>query len=51
MKILMYKWKAYNHEDLKQNLIGRGHEVTEITGELKTFEADEAFEEKLIKNN
>ena len=49
MKILMYKWKAYNHEDLKQNLIGRGHEVTEITGELKTFEADEAFEEKLIK--
>lgn len=49
MKILMYKWKAYNHEDFKNNLIKRGHEVAEITGELKTFEADEDFENKLLK--
>ncbi len=44
MKIIMYKWKAYNHFDLKRSLQQRGHIVDEISGELASFQADEQFE-------
>ena len=46
MKIVMYKWKAYNHFDLKQSLEKRGHTVDEVSGELASFEADEEFEKE-----
>ncbi|MGN0378889.1 MAG: glycosyltransferase [Butyrivibrio sp.] len=49
MKILIYKWKAYNHYDLVQNLLRRGHNVDEIEGELLNFEEDPYFERKLRK--
>lgn len=49
MKILMYKWRAYNHYDLKNNLEKRGHMVDEIEGELVNYEDDPHFERKLHK--
>lgn len=47
MKILAYRWKAYNHRDIMNCLARRGHHIDEIKGELASFEADEAFEERL----
>ena len=47
MKILMYRWKAYNQFDIVQNLEKRGHIVDEITGEMANFEEDEYFRQKL----
>lgn len=47
MKILMYRWKAYNQQDIVDNLEARGHEVDEITGELLNFEYDERFVNRL----
>ncbi len=43
MKILTYKWKAYNQADIVNNLIKRGHSVEEIQGAMCNFETDEAF--------
>lgn len=47
MKILMYRWKAYNQFDILENLAKRGHIVDEITGEMANFEDDEYFLRKL----
>lgn len=47
MRILIYRWKAYNQFDLVQNLEKRGHIVDEITGEMENFEEDNFFLEKL----
>lgn len=47
MKILTYKWKAYNHRDIVNCFEQRGHKVDEIRGELASFEADAEFEERL----
>ena len=47
MKILTYRWKAYNHRDIINCLEGRGHIIDEISGELESFEADAEFEERL----
>lgn len=46
MKILTYRWKAYNQKDIVDNLIKRGHIVEEITGEMCNFDNDEEFREK-----
>lgn len=43
MRILFYRWKAYNQFDLIQNLEQRGHIVDEITGEMANYESDEPF--------
>ena len=52
MKILTYKWKAYNQLDIVNNLIKRGHTVDEIRGEMCNFETDtifmKTFEDKII---
>ncbi|MCM1307121.1 MAG: DUF3880 domain-containing protein [Butyrivibrio sp.] len=47
MKILAYRWKAYNHRDIIGCLEDRGHNINEISGELASFEADAGFEERL----
>lgn len=47
MRILAYRWKAYNHRDIVNCLAGRGHQVDEISGELASFEADAGFEKRL----
>lgn len=49
MKIIMYKWKAYNHYDLKRSLEKRGHQVDEISGEMANFEEDEDFTKRFEK--
>lgn len=49
MKILTYRWKAYNHRDIMNCLEGRGHHTDEIKGELASFEADAGFEKRLEK--
>lgn len=43
MRILMYRWKAYNQFDIIQNLEKRGHIVDEIEGEMANFEEDDYF--------
>lgn len=47
MKILMYRWKAYNQFDLLAELARRGHQVEEITGEMANFEDDSEFIAKM----
>lgn len=49
MKILTYRWKAYNHRDIMNCLEGRGHHIDEIRGELASFEADVYFEKRLAE--
>ena len=49
MKILMYRWKAYNQQDIVDNLIKRGHEVAEIFGEMSNFDTDFIFYNKFVK--
>ena len=43
MKILLYRWKAYNQFDIIRNLEKRGHVVEDIMGEMLNFEVDDAF--------
>lgn len=43
MKILLYRWKAYNQFDIIRNLEKRGHVVEDIMGEMSNFEVDDAF--------
>ena len=47
MRILMYRWKAYNQQDIIENLKLRGHEVEEIFGEMVNYDADMDFLERL----
>lgn len=47
MKILMYRWKAYNQQDIVNILEARGHEVEIIRGEMASFEYDPGFESKI----
>ena len=49
MKILMYRWKAYNQQDIIDNLIKRGHEVDELFGEMSNFDTDFIFYNKFIR--
>lgn len=49
MKILMYRWKAYNQQDIIDNLIKRGHEVDELFGEMSNFDTDFIFYNKFVK--
>ncbi len=46
MKILMYRWKAYNQQDIVENLQARGHMVEEIKGDMCNFDDDPAFIKK-----
>lgn len=43
MRILIYRWKAYNQFDIIRNLEMRGHEVDDIMGEMANFEWDDNF--------
>lgn len=43
MRILTYKWKAYNQLDIVNNLIKRGHTVEEMQGAMCNFETDADF--------
>ncbi len=47
MKILMYRWKAYNYKDIKHTFEVLGHEVEEVYQDLLNYDVDEEFAEKL----
>lgn len=41
MKILLYKWGAYNMHDLEENLLLKGHDVDSFTYLFENFEVSE----------
>ncbi|WP_033152205.1 CgeB family protein [Pseudobutyrivibrio ruminis] len=47
MKILMYRWKAYNYKDIKHTFEVLGYEVEEVYQDLLNYDVDEEFAEKL----
>ena len=47
MKILMYKWKAYNHIDVEGYLIMRGHTVDIVEHTIYNVESDPVIEEEI----
>ncbi len=49
MKILMYRWKAYNQFDIIACLEKRGHIVDEVHGEMCNFEDDPGFANKFCQ--
>ncbi len=49
MKILMYRWKAYNYKDIKYTFEKLGYEMEEVFQDLLNYGGDEAFAERLRK--
>lgn len=47
MKILMYKWKSYNHIDIEGNLLLRGHQIDIIEKEITNVEYQPDFQEEM----
>lgn len=53
LRILIYKWKAYNYRDIKETFLAMGHEVDVIEQKLESYDRDETFEhrlEQMLKN-
>jgi spore maturation protein CgeB len=44
MKILVYRWKAYNYADIIANLQKLGHQVDELEYKLTNYDEDPEFE-------
>ena len=54
MKILMYRWKAYNYRDIAETFRALGHEVDDIEQPLGNYDIDPEFEnriENIMKHN
>ena len=49
MKILMYRWKAYNYKDIKYTFEKLGYEIEEVYQVLLNYDVDEEFAAKLRK--
>ncbi len=49
MKILMYRWKAYNYKDIKYTFEKLGYEIEEVYQDLLNYDVDEEFAAKLRK--
>ena len=49
MKILMYRWKAYNYKDIKHTFEKLGYEIEEVYQDLLNYDVDEEFAAKLRK--
>ena len=47
MRILMYRWKAYNYRDIEQTFRLLGHTVDNIEQELGNYDIDPEFEAKI----
>ena len=47
MRILIYKWKAYNYRDIYETFLSMGYTVDVIEQQLKSYDEDAAFEERL----
>ena len=44
MRILMYRWKAYNYRDIEQTFLMLGHTVDNIEQELGSYDVSPEFE-------
>ncbi|MCR5665503.1 MAG: DUF3880 domain-containing protein [Eubacterium sp.] len=44
MKILIYKWKAYNYKDIIEGFRELGHDVSILEYQLDNYDEDEVFE-------
>ena len=54
MRILMYRWKAYNYRDIEQTFLLLGHTVDNIQQKLGSYEVEPEFErviEEKIREN
>lgn len=49
MKILMYKWHAYNYLDIEKTFLSLGYSVDSIEQALASYDEDSAFEMRLEK--
>ena len=49
MKILIYRWKAYNYIDVIETFKRLGHTVEELAYHLDNYDEDEVFFELLRK--
>lgn len=47
MRILMYRWKAYNYRDIEQTFRMMGHSVDNIRQPLGNYDIDPEFEKKI----
>lgn len=47
MKILIYKWHAYNYLDIEKTFLSLGHSVESIEQTLASYDEDRAFETRL----
>ena len=47
MRILMYRWKAYNYRDIEQTFRMMGHSVDNIEQPLGNYDIDPEFEKKI----
>lgn len=48
MKILVYRWKAYNYQDVIDQFKAMGYEVVEVHQVLYNYDVDEAFTQRLL---
>lgn len=44
MRILMYRWKAYNYRDIEQTFLRLGHTVDNIEQRLGNYDVEPEFE-------
>ena len=44
MRILMYRWKAYNYRDIEETFLMMGHQVDHIEQKLGSYDIDPSFE-------
>lgn len=49
MRILMYRWKAYNYRDIEQTFLLLGHTVDNIEQELGSYDISPEFEQVIEK--
>lgn len=47
MRILMYRWKAYNYRDIEETFLLLGHRVDNLEQKLGNYDIDPAFEKIL----
>ena len=47
MRILMYRWKAYNYRDIEETFLLLGHQVDNIEQKLGSYDIDKEFEKVL----
>lgn len=49
MRILMYRWKAYNYRDIEETFLLMGHTVDNLTQKMGNYDIDPEFETVLRK--